>query len=459
MQNTIVEETLPASAPEELAGPVEAPVTIGQRLPTLDVLRGFALLGILILNIEDFAGVESLVDFPTGLAKPAFVGWHAHLDWAIVILKWCFAEGRMRSLFTMLFGAGVILLTERLNRTSGADRAETIYYRRNAWLLVFGVLHGWILWFGDILIDYSASALLFLFPLRRLGARLLISLGLLLAIVGGTFSNVRAKHIPELLRTDSAVKQAVAAGAGATREQKALLAHAADRQRADAAEAREEIRNGRLGFRSGWPYRRSQEKAFLAYKFGGLREFEYLGCMVLGMGLYKSGFLTNKRNPREYVAAAVAGYAISLPLTSIGLWQVWHSGFNPAAYARWLSIPYSLAAVAGAVADASVVLLLLRGKRLSALLLPLSAVGRTAFSNYLLTTVLCQFLFAWGPWKLFGKLEFYQYYIVVLGVWALNMAFSTLWLRHFAFGPFEWAWRSLTYWKRQPLRLARASTT
>jgi uncharacterized protein len=113
-------ETLPSGSPEELAGPVEAPVKIGQRLPTLDILRGVALLGILMLNIEDFAGSEGLSDIPVGLAKAAFVGWHAHLDWAIVIFKWLFGEGRMRGMFSMLFGAGVILLTERIEQRSGA---------------------------------------------------------------------------------------------------------------------------------------------------------------------------------------------------------------------------------------------------------------------------------------------------------------------------------------------------
>src|ERR1700735_4851666 len=97
-----------SGADEELAGP--APVARGERLATLDILRGFALLGILAVNIEDFAGPESLHDIPMGLAKAAFVGWHAHLDLAILTIKWLFIEGKMRAMFAMLFGAGVVLL-------------------------------------------------------------------------------------------------------------------------------------------------------------------------------------------------------------------------------------------------------------------------------------------------------------------------------------------------------------
>jgi hypothetical protein len=108
-----------------------------------------------MLNIEDFAGSEGLSDIPIGLAKAAFVGWHAHIDWTIVILKWLFCEGRMRGMFSMLFGAGIILLTERIEQRAGSGRARAIYYRRNAWLLFFGLFH--ILTYGDP-ISLSAAA-------------------------------------------------------------------------------------------------------------------------------------------------------------------------------------------------------------------------------------------------------------------------------------------------------------
>jgi uncharacterized protein len=85
----------------------------------------------------------------------------------------------------------------------------------------------------------------------------------------------------------------------------------------------------------------------------------------------------------------------------------------------------------------------------------LAAVGRTALSNYLFTSVVCQFLFKWGPWKLYGALEYYQQVYVVACVWAVNIAASVLWLRLFSFGPLEWLWRSLTYWKLQPLSVER----
>jgi uncharacterized protein len=442
--------TLPSGTPEELAGPFEAPVKPGQRLPTLDILRGVALLGVLILNIEIFAGLEGLFDIPVGLARPAFVGWHAHLDWTIVIVKWLFAEGRMRGMFSMLFGAGVILLTERIEQRAGPGKAASIYYRRNLWLLLFGLIHGFVLWYGDILVYYSVMALLFLYPLRRLRARTLIVLGLAVWLFTGTATRNHAAHVVEILHEDAQLTAAKAAGQNASPTQQALLAASRKAQQAQAATLKDNIRKEQLGFLDGWPDRIEAERSWLFWRyFSSFRFVEILGAMITGMGLYKAGFLTNRRGVREYVIVAIAGYAVALPLTLTGLWHLAHAGFTVAAYARWMRIPYTPEYCAGALANTSLLLLLIRSGRLKAVFRPLAAVGRTAFSNYILTTIICKTIFSWGPWKLFGQLEFYQWYLVVAGVWTFNLVFSSIWLRFFAFGPLEWTWRSLTYWKRQ----------
>ncbi len=124
-----------------------------------------------------------------------------------------------------------------------------------------------------------------------------------------------------------------------------------------------------------------------------------------------------------------------------------------------MAIPYTAEVMAGTLANASMLLLVVRSGRLRGIVGPVSFVGRTAFSNYICTTFLCQFLFSWGPRKLYDKLEFYQWYIVVAAIWAINLMVSSLWLRMFAFGSLEWLWRSLTYWKRQPLLLTKWSGT
>lgn len=182
---------------------------------------------------------------------------------------------------------------------------------------------------------------------------------------------------------------------------------------------------------------------------------EILGCMLIGMGLFKSGFLSAELPYGIYLTTAAGGFLIAVPLYIVGLWKVYASGFFFLTIDQWLWSTYALAEEAGALAIAATILILIKSGKLRPLLRPFAAVGQAALSNYLFTSLLCQIVFRWGPWHLFGKLEYYQYNLVVLGVWALNLTLSPLWLRAFQFGPLEWVWRSLTYWKLQPMRVRR----
>src|SRR5260370_33958901 len=133
-------------------------------------------------------------------------------------------------------------------------------------------------------------------------------------------------------------------------------------------------------------------------------------------------------------------------------------GFSDAVATEWIFLPYGVEQIAGMLANASILLLLVRHRILVPVQRGLAAVGRTALSNYLMTSLGCQFLFKWGPWKLYGKLEYYQDVYVVGCVWAINIIASLIWLRFFSFGPFEWLWRSLTYWRPQRLIAAKGKS-
>src|SRR5258708_12358222 len=162
---------------EELAGPPPAPVAAAARLPSLDVLRGFALLGILMANIQDFASPTGILhDVPLDVVSQS--GAHHALDVVVMTVQWLFIEGKMRALFGLLFGAGTVLLLERLEERSGAKFAAEIFHRRSMWLLAFGILHGSLIWSGDILLYYGSLALLALYPLRPVAARYLVGMGL-----------------------------------------------------------------------------------------------------------------------------------------------------------------------------------------------------------------------------------------------------------------------------------------
>jgi uncharacterized protein len=179
---------------QKLAGPPPAPVAAAARLPSLDVLRGFALLGILMANIQDFASPTGILhDVPLDVVSQS--GPHHALDVAVMTVQWLFIEGKMRALFGLLFGAGTVLLLERLEERSGAKLAADIFHRRSIWLLALGILHGSLIWSGDILLFYGSLALLALYPLRHVGARFLVGIGLALSLAGGTLGIANAMDL------------------------------------------------------------------------------------------------------------------------------------------------------------------------------------------------------------------------------------------------------------------------
>lgn len=443
-----------AESPELRSTQPDGPVAVSQRIVALDVLRGGALLGILVLNIESFSGPASLHDIPVGVAKPAFVGWHASLDLIILTIKWLFFEGKMRTLFSMLFGAGIVLLTERLQSQGQGERVADIFCRRNVWLLLFGFMHGALVWQGDILSQYALVALLFMFPLRRLPAKGLIVAGLAIGVIGGTWgmSNlVGAKDVlmAERLRQDGAA--ALAEHRLPTPDQAAAISEEAKARSEAPAQLEQQIRAGRASYLSGAAQRPA---SYLNWVFELIRSgliLEVVGSMLVGMGLFKIGFLTGERSLSIYRATALVGYALCAPIVLTGVAMFHAQDFSTPAAVRWMYQPYTFEVFAGAIANAALILFLYKSGWFAAAFGALANVGRTAFSNYILTSILCQIIFAWGPWKLYGGIEYYQQLYFVIAIWTLNLATSALWLRFFSYGPLEWLWRSLVYWKRQPM--------
>lgn len=173
--------------------------------------------------------------------------------------------------------------------------------------------------------------------------------------------------------------------------------------------------------------------------------------MLLGMALYRYGFLTLQWSRRAYALTAAAGLGISVPLAT---WFTLYVIREPGPYSRaWTDIWYDTARVSGTLGNAALLLLLMKCGWLQGPFKLLANVGQTALSNYILTSLLMQTVFIWGPLHWMGYLPYYKAYGVVLCMWAINLTGSYFWLQHFQFGPLEWLWRSLTYWRRQPMLL------
>jgi uncharacterized protein len=454
------------SAPaEELAGPPQTFAPIGhlERISSMDVLRGVALLGILIANVTAIGLPDWDYSVPLGTVKPVFEGAHAHVNTIVWFARWLVMEGKMRGLFSMLFGAGAILLTSRAEQRGAGVGVADIFLRRNMWLLLFGVLHAYLIWFGDILFYYGLTALIFLFPCRHLKPKtLLIAATCVLSIncFFGAFSGGAPFWDGLLHNRVVAAQTAHDAGRPLTDDQKADLQAWEERQQ-EWRPSRQVIQADLAAKRSGYIAAQLQGvpvvKAYERDGFYGLAFCDVLGMMFLGMALLKNGFLTARLSYRTYfLAAAIAGI-ISVTTVGTATWKAWSSGFDMLTSERWLFFTMEPGRVSGAIAIAAITMLVVKARLFSWLVGRLAAVGQTALTNYLLTSLLCKFLFVWGPWKLYDKLEYYQLYYVVLAVWVLNLTWSKPWLRRFQFGPMEWVWRSLTYWKKQPMRIREGS--
>jgi uncharacterized protein len=442
------------------ASALAPPATAGERISAIDVLRGVAVLGILVINVEYFgllhsnksaAGTEWVgVYFPAGMGPRALAGW--------IAIRTLF-EGKMRAVFSMLFGATAVLLTSRLERRDDGARTADVYYRRTLWLLVFGVAHAYLLWEGDILFGYAVCGL-FLFPFRRLPARRLALLGALVLSMSLPRAAAMALHRRDL-RAQAA--QANADAAGGKKLSKAQETAQSDWEEitdtfTPDADALDQERRYYHGGYAQLFWRRAELVRYVeSSDFYGWAFFDGVGMMLIGMALVKAGVITGQRSRAFYAWMLAAGYGVGVPASVAYARGLQRHHFDPIAVA-WLTAVYEPGRIAVALGHVALVMWIVKSNRLPGLTGALGDVGRMALSNYLAATLICTTLFDGHGLGLFGSLPRRQLYLLVVAIWLLQALASRWWLRAFRFGPAEWLWRSLTYWQRQPMRLAATAT-
>jgi len=429
------------------------PTSAEERISSIDVLRGVVVLGILLINIEDFgllhsnksaAGTEWVGVFvPAHFSHASLAGW--------IAMRTLF-EGKMRAIFAMLFGAGTVLLTSRLERRSDGTRVADIYYRRTLWLLAIGVAHAYLLWEGDVLYTYAMCGL-FLFPFRHLAPRRLLLLAALALTVSVPRAAAVAVHRADLRAHATAASAAKAAGQTLTKAQDEAISdweEITDDYQPDAETLREMEADYHAGYAHLFRQRAKLVRYVESWDFYGWAFFDCVGIMMLGMALLQLGVFSAARSPRFYAGMVAIGYGIGLPLAAASSYGFYVNRFDPVKIV-WLTVAYDPARIAVACGHIGVVMLVVKSSRLPWLTRTLADVGRMALTSYLGATLICTTLFNGYGFGLFGALRRHQLYLVVLAIWTAQLTFSHLWLRRFQFGPVEWLWRSLTYWRRQPL--------
>lgn len=421
-----------------MTGPTFPPPPSAARLRTLDRMRGLAVMGILLMNVVAFSMPEA------AYFNPRAWGGESPADLAVWALAFLFVDGKMRGLFALLFGAGMVLMLERTEADPAAARTRQL--ARSLWLGLFGLAHYLLLWWGDILALYAVVGLLAL-PLADRSPAALAKLALL----------AFALHFLILLSLVLGIHQAegLAAAPGAPAERIASFGRLLDSIG----------RPGSAALMQDVALHRGPWSALVADKARHIGEwmssalhystFDTLGFMLLGMAMLKSGFLTGAWPRTRYRALALLGFAAGLPPMAALAFLAWTSGFAPVptfdivfAWSFPFRVPLAIALAALAILSAG-------GERAGGFAARVEAVGRLSLSNYLGTSLLMTGLFyGWG-FGLFGHLSRAQAYALVPAVWALMLLWSPPWVGRFRHGPMEWLWRSLTRLRPQPMRRRR----
>ena len=402
------------------------------RIMTLDIVRGVAVMGILAMNIVAFG-----MPFQAYM-NPAAFGAEGAADFAGWAFNFIFIDGKMRGLFSFLFGASMLLVIERAE-AAGASPAS-IHYRRMLWLLVFGLLHFYFIWFGDILAGYAQVGLIaYLF--RKRSSRALIRWGvglvvlqflLFLSFAVGTYylaANVSLPGTP----------------AGAVDQWHQL-------QGQFGAITGQPLAQKLALFTGPWSLQVEHRLGDFWEPFVGTIFFgwETLAYFLFGMVALRDGFLRGEWENARYRRTMLIGFGIGIPAYAAIALFMWQSDFSvPAVMAGAMAAPVPFRPLMILAIAALIILLTRRG---GALVDRLAAAGRAAFTNYLGTSILMTALFyGWG-FGMYGSLSRIELWLVVIPMWALILIWSKPWLERFQYGPLEWLWRSLTRLRLEPMR-------
>jgi uncharacterized protein len=408
-------------------------------------LRGVALLGILVINIEVFALIEA------SMIRPPIAGGFTGTDFFAWLVSYLVFNGKMMAIFSMLFGAGLVLMG---NRFESAEKPwAAVYYRRIFWLFVIGMLHAYLIWYGDILVTYAVCGAL-LFPMRRLSPRWLVTLGVLVLLVALPIVGGIGLLLDWVSDGAAAGEAAEAAGRAPSDLQRHMQEAWKEVQRyfhPGSEQLAKEIAFHQQGYWEGFAKRAANCFYMQVFSNAGFFFWRSLGLMLVGAGLMKLGVFTAARSYRFYAGLVLGGYGLGFPLCALSAWSMIAHDFD---VVRAFRIDVQLDYVGGvlvALGHVGVVMTICKVGMLRTLAAPLAAAGRMALTNYLMQSTICVLLFEGWGWGWYMQCSRTELVGVIAAIWLLQLTLSPLWLARFRFGPCEWLWRSLTYRKLQTL--------
>ena len=409
-------------------------------------MRGIAAFGILLINIAYF-GLAYQYD---NIQLNNETGLNFDLWWWLEL----WFEGTMRALFSILFGASTVLLIRKLEERKRIQSPVSIYYRRLFWLWIFGLVNAYIfLWDGDILYTYAIAGI-FLYPLRRLKPVWLLSIGLFVLFIASFIATLESYNKKYLrIRGEQAIAMEKDNKTLTEIEKQAKydwIKYQNENSRDAKIHEANRVTEARSGgyFSSFWfgipVVFDLQTNGFVSIQF-----WDALCFFLIGMALFKWGLLTGDLPKLVYWVMLIVGYGIGLLFGTEYLNSLLETGFDKSLIADRMPWDlYQLKRLFMCMGHLGLIILLYKSGLFKRVFNLFSKVGQMAFTNYLMQTIICGFIF--NILGLFGELQRYQLYFVMIGVWIFEIFFSVYWLKRHSNGPFEWMWRWLIYRGKVP---------
>ena len=396
------------------------PTQPAERVVSLDVLRGFAVLGILVMNIQNFS-------MPTAAyLNPTVYGNFEGLNKLVWMFSHLFAGMKFITIFSMLFGAGIVLFTERLK--AKGIHSLALHYRRTGWLFVIGLAHAYLLWYGDILVNYAITAL-WVVMFRNMKPKKLLLFGLLFVSVASLLYVFSGLSIPFM---DEASRQEML-----------------ESWHPPAEIVQQEIAKYRGDWLDQMPHRMEEALTMQTFVYFFKTGWRSGGVMLIGMVLFKWGVFSAAKSKKWYLKLAVISLFLGLAIVAFGMKTNLDAGFS-LEYSFFLGFQYNYwGSLLVSMGYVGLIMLWVKSDFLNRLKSALQAIGRMALTNYLLQTIICTIIFYGHGFGLFGKVERTGQILIVFAVWIVMVIASPVWLKYFKYGPFEWLWRSLTYRRLQ----------
>lgn len=432
------------------AMPTLQSVNITERIRALDIMRGIVLLGILLMNINGF-GLANAYNNPT------VAGGSTGLNLYTWMTTNLFFEGTMRGLFSLLFGIGMYILLSRSKEREAGVEGPDIYFRRLTWMLFFGLVHGYLLlWTGEILYDYALMGF-FVYSFRNMEPKKLIMIAAFLISIGTFWQIMDHRMNVTMMDNVTSAQVSKASGIALTNDQ------------ADATKSYEEIQRKKSPEYIQEYNQKMQSSYFTIVKHLAPKNMEsdtswfykydlwdILSMMLIGIAFFKWDIFSAKKSYRFYGLLAVLGYGIGITINYYELQIVLNGNFSILAFSK-ADTTYYLGRLAVALGHIGTIMLFAKLPVLKWLKFRLAAVGQMAFTNYIMHSVICMFVFTGVGFGLFGKLQRYELLYVVFCIWIFQLIVSPIWLKYFEFGPLEWLWRKLSYLQNPPFKKKIAS--